>query len=91
MLRVFYAHKQNDLLNQFMERQIREANIPEDVRFSSWSIDLNEMMAESYELTHHHNLIFKDEKDNLLAIHEGPFSSSELEILIDFAKGLIIK
>lgn len=88
MIRILYAYKQNDPLNPFIERQIREANL-EGAIFSSWSHELNPSLVEHYDITKHHTIIFKDPQDNELLRIEEPFSSERLEEGLSHAKKIL--
>jgi hypothetical protein len=88
MIRILFGYKQNDLLLPFLERQIEEANL-EGIKVSKFTLELNPMMVEHYDITKHHTVIFKDFKDNELLRIEEPFDSKRLEEGLFHAKGIL--
>jgi hypothetical protein len=87
MITTIYVYKENDILNPFIERQIKEAEL-DGVKLNAFAIDSNPDLAEYYDVRYHHTVIFKDTKDNELYRIEGPFSADQLKKAHNIAKTL---
>lgn len=89
MIKMVCAYKEDDLLNEFLFRQIREANL-DDVVHSSFSIDKNPELVEKHDITKWQTVIFKDiNTDEEVIRIDQPYTSSELERASVHAKRIL--
>lgn len=84
-MRVLYMYKENDLLNPFINRQIKEAAL-DVASFLSIPIDGNPTLVEAYDIVSTHTLIFKNMNHKELYRFEGPFSAGEIKQVMEALK-----
>ncbi|PEN61581.1 hypothetical protein [Bacillus wiedmannii] len=88
MIKITYAYSENSLINPFIERQIREANL-EGYPLTKWTIETNPMLVEHHNITRWHTVIFRDSKGDEISRLEEPFDSNRLEEALQEAKGIL--
>ncbi|MEK5205192.1 hypothetical protein NST55_28530 [Bacillus sp. FSL R10-2789] len=88
MIKIVYAYSEGSLINPFLERQFRNANL-EGYPLTKWSIEKNPMLVEHYNITRWHTVIFLDLKGRELLRLDGPLDSNRLEESLQEAKGIL--
>ena len=88
MINIVYLYKESSVINSFLERQIKKANL-EGCTLSRYTIENVPVSIEILGVNCFHTIIFFDSfGDELLRII-GPFSSEQLEEGISDARKIL--
>lgn len=88
MIKLMYIRKRGALLDDFLKRQIKEADLSE-VTLTNHYLDESNYL-EKYDLHGYYNLVLLDENDQFIHAICQPFSSEDIELTIRFGKMLIL-